>query len=201
MNDATPNQTTTPAAAGSLNINLGGAAQALDGPNGLDGRNGLSAALAAIDPAQLAAVFASFYKAGWKSWESWMALLMVLGPMLLTWCGTLHGDTGVWLSAVVTIAYQVARNWHKSDAAKNAIGVIGQTLTKAACIGIAGLMIFGLSGCQNGRYVGPSIGLSGGYQGVTVGVTLYGENPVTSGTHALTSGSLAALVPLTLSSK
>ena len=181
MNDATPNQTTTPATAGSLNINLGGAAQALDGPNGLDGRNGLSAALAAIDPAQLAAVFASFYKAGWKSWESWMALLMVLGPMLLTWCGTLHGDTGVWLSAVVTIAYQIARNWHKSDAAQNAINVIGQMLTKAACIGIAGLMIFGMSGCAG--YTGPTIDLSASYAGASVSGTIHG--PVASGTAAV----------------
>ena len=35
-----------------------------------------------------------------------------------------------------------------------------------------------LTGCAGGRYIGPSIGISGGYEGATVGVTLYGENPV-----------------------
>lgn len=34
------------------------------------------------------------------------------------------------------------------------------------------------TGCVNGRYQGPSIAITGGYQGATVGITLFGENPL-----------------------
>ena len=44
-----------------------------------------------------------------------------------------------------------------------------------------------LSACQNGQYVGPSIGISGGFNGATIGVTLYGKNPVTEQSATTTS--------------
>ena len=44
-----------------------------------------------------------------------------------------------------------------------------------------------LSACQNGQYVGPSIGISGGFNGATIGVTLYGKNPITEQAATTTS--------------
>ena len=44
---------------------------------------------------------------------------------------------------------------------------------------LLGLVAFTLAACANGKYVGPSIGASVGFNGMSVGVTLYGENPVT----------------------
>ncbi len=44
-----------------------------------------------------------------------------------------------------------------------------------------------LAGCQAGRYIGPSLGISCGYEGAAIGVTLYGENPVTQGKTGLTN--------------
>ncbi|MGC3991618.1 MAG: hypothetical protein QM796_18405 [Chthoniobacteraceae bacterium] len=39
-----------------------------------------------------------------------------------------------------------------------------------------------LTACAGGRYVGPSLGVSVGYNGIAVGVTLYGNNAVAQAT-------------------
>lgn len=44
-----------------------------------------------------------------------------------------------------------------------------------------------LTSCQNGKYVGPSIGVAGGYEGASLGITLYGENPVSAQAATTTS--------------
>ena len=45
-------------------------------------------------------------------------------------------------------------------------------------IGLLFATLLGLSGCANGQYVGPSVGISAGYDGISIGFTVYGQNPV-----------------------
>lgn len=49
-----------------------------------------------------------------------------------------------------------------------------------------------LCGCI---YTGPSVGVSLGYQGASVGVTLYGQNPVTADQPGLNAGPIQITVP------
>lgn len=42
---------------------------------------------------------------------------------------------------------------------------------------LAALALASLGGCAGGQYLGPSIGMQLGYDGATLGVTIYGGNP------------------------
>jgi hypothetical protein len=50
----------------------------------------------------------------------------------------------------------------------------GNKLSKIALVLVAIALIVS---CSNGQYVGPSVGANIGYNGVSVGVALYGPNP------------------------